>query len=121
MVNHLKSDDFFSVEKNPVATFTITKIAPYSAKKDEAATHYVTGNLTIKGITHEISFPAEITFSDDLMTAKAAFAIDRTKWNVRFRSGSFFENLGDKMIYDDIKFDLTLVAEKASEGMSVAK
>lgn len=120
LVGHLKSDDFFSVADHPVATLKVNKVAPYNPKEGETTTHVVTGDLTIKGITHEISFPATISFTEEAMTANAAFSIDRTKWNVRFRSGSFFENLGDKMIYDDIKFDLTLVADKLAE-MSMNK
>lgn len=118
LIGHLKSDDFFSVEKHPAAAFKVTKVVPYKAEEGEAATHRVTGDLTIKGITNEISFPAQFTFTDEGLTARAKFSIDRTKWDIRFRSGSFFENLGDKLIYDDIKFDLTLVADKA-EDMSL--
>ncbi len=115
LIGHLKSDDFFSVEKHPTAVFKITKVVPYKAEEGESSTHRVTGDLTIKGITNEISFPAELTFTDAGLVAKAKFSIDRTQWDIRFRSGSFFENLGDKLIYDDMKFDLTLVADKTEE------
>lgn len=113
LVGHLKSDDFFSVDKHPVSTFKITNVAQYEAKEGEQATHTITGDLTIKGITHQISFPAYVNFTENGVVAEANFAIDRTKWDVRFRSGSFFENLGDKLIYDDIKFELNLKGTKA--------
>jgi len=108
LVGHLKSDDFFSVDKHPTAKFTLKKADKYNPKKGENYNYMVTGDLTIKGITHEIRFPAKIDFNGNNMTANASFTIDRSKWDVRFRSGSFFENLGDNLIYDDIKFDLTL-------------
>lgn len=108
LVGHLKSDDFFSVDKNPTAKFTLKKADKYNPKKGENFNYMVTGDLTIKGITNEIRFPAKIDIKGKDMTAKASFTIDRSKWDVRFGSGSFFDNLGDKMIYDDIKFDLNL-------------
>jgi len=108
LVGHLKSDDFFSVDKNPTAKFTLKKADKYNPKKGENYNYMITGDLTIKGITHEIRFPANIEIKDKNMTANASFTIDRSKWDVRFRSGSFFDNLGDNLIYDDIKFDLTL-------------
>ncbi len=111
LTRHLKSEDFFSVEKHPTATFEITKIVPYKAEEGENANYRVTGNLSIKNITHEISFPAKIDFSDSGFAAEASFSIDRSKWNVRYNSGSFFANLGDKLIYDDIKFQLKLAGD----------
>jgi polyisoprenoid-binding protein YceI len=115
LMNHLRSDDFFSVDKYPTATFKVTKVALYKPREGENYTHKVTGDLTIKGISNEISFPAIIEATDDMLTAEAAFTIDRTEWNIQFRSGSYFENLGDKLIYDDIKFDLKLVANAVNE------
>jgi polyisoprenoid-binding protein YceI len=115
LLNHLRSDDFFSVEKYPTATFKVTKTALYKPSKGENFTHKVSGDLTIKGITNKISFPAVIEATDKVLVAEASFSIDRTEWNIQFRSGSFFENLGDKLIYDDIKFDLQLVANVVNE------
>ncbi len=108
LVGHLKSDDFFSVDKYPVSTFEITKIE--SKKGKSGKTNYmVTGKLTIKNITKDLSFPALINFNGNEMTAKADFTIDRSKWEVKYGSGSFFDNLGDKAISDDIKFELNLI------------
>ena len=104
LVNHLKSDDFFSSEKHPKATFVITKIT--SGEKDQ---YTVEGNLTIKGITNEIEFPATIQLVNGQVTAKAKILIDRTKFDIKFRSGNFFENLGDKVIDDNFELNVELV------------
>uniref|UniRef100_UPI0032174BEC YceI family protein n=1 Tax=uncultured Draconibacterium sp. TaxID=1573823 RepID=UPI0032174BEC len=106
LVGHLKSDDFFSVDKHPNATFKIKSIDGTGSNKT------VVGDLTIKGITNEISFPAEVTVDGNKVTATGNATIDRTKWNMKFRSGKFFDSLGDKMIHDefDIKFELIAVA-----------
>ncbi len=87
LIGHLKSDDFFSVDKNPTAKFTLKKADKYNPKKGENYNYMITGDLTIKGITHEIRFPANINIKDKNMTANASFTIDRTKWNVRYGSG----------------------------------
>ncbi|MFQ3213317.1 MAG: polyisoprenoid-binding protein YceI [Marivirga sp.] len=105
LMGHLKSDDFFSVEKFPTASFKITSV---SESEQEGATHYIAGDLTIKGITNKITFPAVVSMVGSKVNAKAKFDLDRTKWNVKYGSGSFFDGLGDKMIYDDFKIELTL-------------
>jgi polyisoprenoid-binding protein YceI len=110
LTNHLKSDDFFSVEKNPKAVFKITKAAPIGHAKTGENNYTITGDLTIKGITNSLTFPAKVNISGSQADATAKFDIDRTKYDVKFRSGKFFENLGDKMIYDNFTIDLKLVA-----------
>ena len=105
LVGHLKSDDFFSVEKHPTATFVITSATPKGG-----GNYDVTGNLTIKGITNPVSFPATVTVAGGQATAKATVTVDRTKFDIKYRSKNFFENLGDKAIYDDFTLDVTLVA-----------
>lgn len=105
LLGHLKSDDFFSTEKFPTSTFVIT-----SAKKGSGNQYNLTGKLTIKGITNEVSFPAAIDVAGKKLTAKAKITIDRTKYDIKFRSKNFFENLGDKVIYDDFDIDVALVA-----------
>jgi len=111
---HLASEDFFNVANHNTAEIKITKIRPARPAGPDAPNHIVTGELTIKGITDEIQFPALITFGEDgSMTADASFTIDRTKWEIRYGSGSWFDGLGDKMIYDDIEFVLSLAANKA--------
>ncbi|MRG48472.1 YceI family protein [Chitinophaga sp. SYP-B3965] len=105
LLGHLKSDDFFSVEKHPSASFVIT-----GATAKGGGNYDVTGNLTIKGITKAISFPATVTVAGGKATAKATIKVDRTKFDIKYRSNNFFENLGDKAIYDDFELDVTLVA-----------
>ena len=104
LVGHLKSDDFFSVEKHPKASFEIT-----SVKKGNGGDYTVDGKLTIKGITNDISFPAKVNVSNGVVNANGTAKLDRTKWDIRYGSGKFFEGLGDKMIYDEfeITFDIT--------------
>lgn len=103
LVGHLKSDDFFGVEKFPTAKLTITKAGVF--KKNVAE---VTGDLTIKGITHPISFTVSLEGS----TYNTSIIVDRSKYDVRYGSGSFFDNLGDKMIYDDFTMDVKIALSK---------
>lgn len=105
LVGHLKSPDFFDVDNHPTATLDLTSITPA-----EGNTYTVSGNLTIKGITHQITFPAEIVMGADGISAQARFSFDRSKWDVRFGSGSFFEDLGDKLILDQVGLILDLKA-----------
>ncbi len=109
LVGHLKSEDFFSVENYPQATFTA------KAVKQSGSNHEVTGDLTIKGITHEISFPVEVKIDGEKLSANGTAKIDRTKWNIRYGSGKFFDSLGDNMIYDDfeIRFELVATSDNA--------
>ena len=105
LVTHLKSDDFFGVTKYPKASFAITSVTPNSGDQ-----YLIKGDLTIKGKTNPIEFPATITFSDKQVTAKARIVVNRAKYDIRYGSKSFFDNLGDKVIYDDFDLDLNLVA-----------
>lgn len=109
LTGHLKSEDFFNVEEFPRATFEITSV---TAEETEKGNFMITGNLTIKGITHPNSFPSKITMSGSMVHVKAAIVFDRSKYNIRYGSGSFFDNLGDKIIYDDIEIGIELVALK---------
>lgn len=97
---HLKSDDFFGVEKNPTSSLVFT-----SVKASGKNSYDVTGNLTIKGITKEISLDVSIYGSK----ATATMKVDRAQYDVRYGSGSFFDDLGDKTIYDE--FDLVVDLE----------
>lgn len=107
LINHLKGSDFFDVQKFPLSTFVLTKV-----EQGDGSTINVTGNLTIKGITHEVTFPAKIDVKGQTVTANGKVTIDRTQWDVRYRSGKFFDNLADKAISDNIEFDLKIVARK---------
>ena len=104
---HLKADDFFGVEKFPTANFVITKVTPAAGKLT------VSGNLTIKGITKALSFPATLAVKGTSLTAVAkGVKVDRTKYDIRYGSKSFFDSIGDKAIDDEFTLDITLVASK---------
>ena len=98
---HLKSEDFFGVEQFNTAYLLLTSVNEASDGSFAA-----TGDLTIRGITN----PVDVTFTaagSNKMTAEMTF--DRSKYNVKFRSGAFFSDLGDKLILDDIKVEVSLV------------
>ncbi len=105
LTGHLKSDDFFSVEKFNTSSFKITE-----AKSSNGTDYTITGNLTIKGITQKVSFPAKVSVAGKKVTATGQIKFDRTKFEIKYRSGSYFEDLADKMIYDEVKLDVKLVA-----------
>ncbi len=112
LVSHLKSDDFFSVDINPTAMFAITNLAPRQNSKSGAANYIITGDLTIKGISNQISFPMYVSVRKGVATAKGTLKFDRTKWGIEYRSGNFIENLGDKTILDDVELQLEIVAKE---------
>lgn len=107
LTGHLKSDDFFSVEKNPVAKFKITKV-----ENAIGGGKNVTGDLTIKGITHPVTFPVETKTEGKKVTASGKMEIDRTKWDIKYRSGKFFPSIGDKVIKDEFGVSVNLTATK---------
>lgn len=107
LIKHLKDPDFFDVKKFPISTFAITKVA-----LADGGTVNVTGNLTIKGITHEVTFPADVSVKGRTVTTNGKLTIDRTQWDVRYRSGKFFADLADEAISDNIEFDIKIVAKK---------
>ncbi|HAM11338.1 MAG: hypothetical protein A2X05_12975 [Bacteroidetes bacterium GWE2_41_25] len=106
LVGHLKSDDFFGVEKFPTAKLVISESTSF-----EKGTATVKGNLTIKGVTQPVEFKASYQKKDDGNWFFANIIVDRTKYNVRYGSGSFFDNLGDKTIYDEFKLKVSLVVK----------
>lgn len=100
LVGHLKSDDFFGVEKYPTSTFKVTKATAFKSGK---AT--LTGVLTIKGKSENIT--VDVVKKASVYTAQ--LKVDRSKFNVRYGSKSFFDNLGDKVIDDIFVLDIQLV------------
>lgn len=141
LANHLKSADFFDTENHPEATFElveITKIADSSVAENELdnvsedyekpvdadevntfkienPTHLITGNLTMRGTTLAITFPAEVKMKDGKVHAKSKFNIDRTKWGVSFRDESkVAEKLKDNFIYNTVNVGFDIVAEPSS-------
>ena len=111
LIGHLKSDDFFAVEKHPTGFFKITGVTPLKSATSNA-THTVKGDLTLKGITHAIAFPAKVTLQDGVASAVGTATLDRTKWDIKYGSKSFFPNIADKAIYDDFTVKFNLVAKQ---------
>ena len=106
-IQHLKSPDYFDVEKFPVSTFSITKVA-----HEVRGNIKVTGNLKIKDVTNAVTFPARIAIKDGIVTANGKIIIDRTKWGIRYRSGKFYDNLADEAVSDEIEINMKIVAKK---------
>ena len=121
LLNHLKSPDFFEVEKYPEATFVITSIKPFTGTVADSTdprqasiseykvtnpTHTVSGNLTIKGITKNIEFPARISVNGNTVDALAKFNIDRTQWNL------VYPGKPDDLIRNAIHLGIALKAVK---------
>lgn len=107
LAGHLKSADFFGTEKFPTAKFEITKVV----SRGKAGEYKLTGNVTIKETTKEIKFNAMVTEANGVKTAKADITLDRSEFDVRYGSGSFFDNLGDKTIYDEFDLSVNLVVK----------
>jgi len=109
LTTHLKSNDFLDVESFPNAIFEVTDMKNVEGKL------MLSGNLTIKETTNNISFPVAISFNEknsDLTLTSETFTIDRSKWHVKYGSKSFFDNLGDKFINNDIELKIKLSAKR---------
>lgn len=109
LMEHLKSEDFFAVAKkgNETSTFKFTSIE----KKSDTEV-LVKGTLTMIGQTQPIEFPATVKMDKGQITGTANLKLDRTLWGLKYGSGKFFKNLGDKMINDEFELTLNLVAKK---------
>lgn len=108
---HLASDDFFSSAHYPEAVFKISLVEP----RGEGSYHVV-GELTIKGITHPVGFDAQVNRTGDRVAASGKITVDRTKFGIRFRSGNFFQNLGDNLIYNTFDLNTRLVAQAVTQA-----
>ncbi|QIE60571.1 YceI family protein [Rasiella rasia] len=103
-----KEGDFFNVNEFPTASFVITSI------EGDQYNPTVKGNLTIKGKTNNIEFPATVSYPGETMFLKSKkFTLDRTLWDVNYGSKSIFDNLGDKFISDDMELQIEVYAEKS--------
>jgi polyisoprenoid-binding protein YceI len=111
LVDHLKSDDFFMVSTFPTSKFEITKVEPMNDATKPDFNYTVTGNLTIRDVTKSISFPANVKIEGDVLKANADFDIDRTDFGLKYGSGKFFKDIGDKMIYDNFNLKINITAK----------
>lgn len=110
LVGHLSSADFFDVEKYPTASFKITEVKPNKKSKNEVT---ITGDFTMIGKTHPVSFPAKITYTKGKAEGEAVVKVDRTKFGLKYGSGNFFKELtADKIISDEFELTLKLAAKK---------
>lgn len=107
LVGHLKSDDFLGVAKYPTASFVITR----AIAQDTKGNYKVVGNLTIKGTTKEVKFFANCAQANGRVTATGKLTVDRSEFDMRYGSGSFFDGLGDKTIYDEFDLQVSLVTK----------
>jgi len=107
LIGHLKDDDFFGVATYPTAKFVITRALP----QDSKGNYKIIGNLTIKESTKEIKFLANVAEAAGTITATGKMTVDRSDFNVKYGSGSFFDGLGDKTIYDEFDLQVSLVAK----------
>lgn len=107
LIRHLKSDDFFSTVKYPISSFITTKVTPKGVNA-----YQVKGNMTIKGITNAVTFSVRVKQNGATVEAGGRVTLDRTQYEIKYRSKSFFESIGDKAIYDDFEIELNLIANK---------
>lgn len=129
LTKHLKSDEFFGVEEYPEATFELgtssdaIKEATIVTDQEEGdeepewdgVTYEVTGDLTIKGTTEPVTFIVELFEEEGMVFVEATMSVDRSKYDVQYGSGSFFEDLGDKTIDDIFTLDISLVASQETD------
>ncbi|MAJ44884.1 MAG: lipid-binding protein [Candidatus Marinimicrobia bacterium] len=106
LTRHLKNEDFFNVDSFPTSTITIN-----SSNKINNGRYKYFGDLTIKGITNPVNFEGSISQSEDKFSSKITMKFDRTRWGIKYGSGRFFEDLGDRMILDDIELEISLITK----------
>ncbi len=106
LLGHLASGDFFDVANNPMGSFAIVSVA--ATPGNEASTHNITGNLTLKGITKSVTIPANVIIAGDQLSAVTPkFTINRTEWDVKYGSG-LIGTAADKIIHDEISLVINL-------------
>jgi polyisoprenoid-binding protein YceI len=108
LVGHLKADDFFGSEKFPTAKFVITR----AIATDTKGNYKIIGDLTIKETTKSVKFNASVTDDGKQLTAAGKIVVDRSEFDIKYGSGSFFDGLGDKTIYDDFDLQVALIAKQ---------
>jgi len=105
---HLASADFFASEQYPEAKFIIT-----SAEAADENNYRINGNLTIKGITHPVAFTAAVNNANGTVSASGKIVVDRTLYDMKFRSGNFFKDLGDNLIYNNFDLNVSITTKAA--------
>jgi polyisoprenoid-binding protein YceI len=108
LLDHLSSDDFFGVATYPTATLLLKSAEPTEVENQ----YLVTADLTIKEITKEIEFITDVVVDGEMITANADIVVDRADFDVRYGSGSFFSNLGNDLISDEMEITVVLVATR---------
>ena len=112
-VGHMSSDDFFGAEKFPTSIFKIVSVTPIKGAAKDANNATIAGDMTIKGVTQRISFPAKVGVKDGVAAATGKVTIDRTKFGLKYGSKTFFDSIGDKAIYDAFDLTFNVIAKKA--------
>ncbi|MBD2768574.1 YceI family protein [Hymenobacter sp. BT664] len=112
-VGHMSGDDFFGVEKNPTSTFKIVSVTPLKGATKDGNNATITGDMTIKGVTQRISFPAKVGVKGGVASAQGKVTIDRTKFGLKYGSKTFFDSIGDKAINDDFDLTFNVIAKKS--------
>ncbi len=108
LAGHLKSPDFFDVEAFPASAFEVTSFTSENGKM------MLSGNLKMKDVENNISIPVMVSENNDTITITSeSFSVDRSKWNIKYGSKSFFDDLGDKFINDDMELQIKITANKA--------
>ena len=111
-VGHMSGEDFFMVEKFPTAVFKLTSVTALKAATKDGNNATVAGEMTIKGVTNPISFPAKVGVKNGVAAASGKVTIDRTKFGLKYGSKSFFDTLGDKAINDDFTLSFNVIAKQ---------
>ena len=110
LVNHLKNEDFFDVEKFPTASLKILSSKESFIDDKLKSNLEILGELTIKNITNEVIIYSRVDF--DKNTSIGQLILDRTKWDIKYGSSSFFDGLGDRAIYNDFILNFNLSTKK---------
>ena len=108
LIDDILSNNFFDITKFPTSTFTITKVTPSGTDQVD-----ITGNLTVKGITKPVTFSSSLKKQGNVAVAVAnGVKVDRTKFDITFRSKTFFATIGDRAVDDEFELSITLLAKK---------
>ena len=112
-LGHMSGDDFFGVATYPTSVFKIVSVTPIKGAAKDADNVTIAGDMTNKGVTQRISFPAKAGVKGDLASATGKVTLDRTKFGLKYGSKSFFDTIGDKAINDTFDLTFNVIAKKA--------